>query len=137
VRHWLGVVSREHVRRGIGLGIAQVGHGRRSGLDRMEPGDTLIYYSPHVSLEAKEPLRAFTALGRIADDELWQADEGGFKPWRRRVEYEPGAHELPLSRLSGALELTGTPNWGYQLRRGLIELSEHDHLTIRAAMLAG
>ncbi len=40
---WLGVVSAEHVRHGVELGIAQVGHGKRSGLDRMAAGDTLVY----------------------------------------------------------------------------------------------
>jgi len=31
MRFWLGVVSRDHVLRGVALGIAQIGHGRRSG----------------------------------------------------------------------------------------------------------
>src|SRR5664280_67128 len=97
--YWLGVVSREHVQRGVGLGIAQIGHGKRGGLDRMRPGDWLIYYSPRVSLGSKEPLQAFTAIGRVADEEVWQADEGDFKPWRRRVDYDAGAVETPLQSL--------------------------------------
>ena len=36
-------------------------------------------------------MKAFTAIGRIIDDEVWQADEGDFKPWRRRIDYERGA----------------------------------------------
>ncbi len=31
-KYWLGVVSREHVRRGVELGIAQVNHGKRTPL---------------------------------------------------------------------------------------------------------
>jgi len=38
-RYWLGVVSRDHVRRGVMLGIAQIGHGKKAGLVRMCPGD--------------------------------------------------------------------------------------------------
>lgn len=134
---WLGVVSREHVHRGVGLGIAQIGHGKRGGLARMKAGDWLIYYSPRASLGSKEPLQAFTAIGQVADEEVWQADEGDFKPWRRRVNYDPDAAETPLEPLRDTLELTSGPNWGYRLRRGLIELEEDDFRAIRAAMSSG
>ncbi len=103
----------------------------------LKSGDWLIYYSPRVSLRAGTPLQAFTAIGRIPDDEVWQADEGQFKPWRRRVDYDSGAHDVSLDALRDRLELTAKPNWGYQLRRGLIELSPADFGTIRAAMKAG
>lgn len=132
--HWLGVVSRDHVTRGVALGIAQIGHGARGGLARMRAGDWLVYYSPRESLGTDRPLQAFTAIGRIADDEIWQADEGDFRPWRRRVDYEPAALETPVRPLVGALELTRSPSWGYQLRRGLLELSEADFRTIAGAM---
>jgi len=37
--------------------------------------------------------------------------------------------------LLSVLELTrGDPNWGYQLRRGLIEISRHDFDMIRQQM---
>ena len=132
--NWLGVVSREHVRRGIALGIAQIGHGKRGGLARMAAGDRLVYYSPRESLDSDRPLQAFTAIGRIADDEIWQADEGDFMPWRRRVVYEAGAVDAPIRPLVGVLELTSGPSWGYQLRRGLLTLSEADFRVIAEAM---
>jgi EVE domain len=133
-RHWLGVVSREHVLLGRERGIVQINHGKRNMLGRMSAGDSLVYYSPRTSYPKGEPLQAFTALGVIADDEVWQADEGEFKPWRRRVDYEPDATEVPIAELRAELELTAAPNWGYQLRRGLIELSDADFALIRAAM---
>lgn len=73
---WLGVVSAEHVRRAVDLGIAQIGHGKRSGLARMKAGDVLVYYSPVESIGDRDPLREFTALGVIEEGEIWQADEG-------------------------------------------------------------
>ncbi|MGH3427809.1 MAG: EVE domain-containing protein [Terriglobales bacterium] len=130
---WLGVVSRSHVVRGVGLGIAQVMHGKRAGLARMRPGDWLVYYSPRTAYPDGDPLKAFTAIGRIADEEIWQADEGDFHPYRRRVDYLDIARELPLSEVSAELELTAQPNWGYQLRRGLIPLSDADVGIIRDA----
>ncbi len=116
------------------LGIAQIGHGRMAGLSRMRAGDGLVYYSPRVEMDSTRPLRAFTAIGRIADNEVWQADEGDFTPWRRRVEWDAGATEVALVQLQADLELTQGPNWGYPLRRGLVELSGHDFKRIALAM---
>jgi hypothetical protein len=59
---------------------------------------------------------------------------GDFKPWRRRVTYDAAAHDAQLRPLTDVLELTSKPNWGYQLRRGLTELSHHDFTAIHAAM---
>lgn len=132
--HWLGVVSRDHVLRGVSLGICQIGHGKRAPLLRMAPGDGLVYYSPRASLGADRPLRAFTAIGRVAGDEVWQADEGDFRPWRRRVDYAAGAAEVPVADLDGRLELTGRPNWGYALRRGLVPIGAADFAVIAQAM---
>lgn len=133
-QHWLGVVSRDHVRRGVALGIAQIGHGKRGPLLRMAPGDGLIYYSPRETLGSNRPLRAFTAIGRVADGEVWQADEGEFHPWRRRVDYAADAAAVAVADLDGRLELTARPSWGSALRRGLVPLSAADFAVIAGAM---
>ena len=131
---WLGVVCRDHVRRGVGLGIAQLGHGKRDGLARLAAGDWLVYYSPRTSLRDGEPLQAFTALGKVADDEIWQAHEGDFHPWRRRVDYLPDAVETPIKTVR--LDLTDRAGWGATLRRGLVRLTDDDFARIQAAMQA-
>ena len=130
---WLGVVSAAHVRRGVELGIAQIGHGKRAPLARMRAGDTLVYYSPVEQIGDTAALREFTALGVMADDAIWQADEGSFKPFRRRAEYLP-LRPVPLAQLRDRLHLTSGPNWGYQLRRGLVPLDQHDVEIIRESM---
>jgi len=131
---WLGVVSAEHVARGVALGIVQTNHGKRSGIARMGPGDGMVYYSPQIRLGEPTPLRAFTAVGVVADGEIWQADEGDFRPYRRRVDYRPEARHVPIGELADRLDLTATPNWGYQLRRGLIPLTDRDLAVIHRAM---
>ena len=133
MRYWLGVVSAEHVRLGVELGIAQVHHGRRPGLARMAAGDGLVYYSPKEQLGGWVPSRRFTAIGRVSDDEIWQADEGDFRPYRRRVEWAP-AHPVPIATLQDRLGLTRAPNWGHALRRGLLPLDEADFHLIAQAM---
>jgi hypothetical protein len=133
---WLGVVSADHVARGVGDGIAQIGHGKKGGLARMRPGDLLVYYSPR-DMFGGSALRAFTAVGRVVDDEVWQADEGGFWPWRRRVDYDPDATTVPLAAVQDDLDHCRDPHWGYRLRRGLVELSDHDAAVLVDALTAG
>jgi hypothetical protein len=133
VSAWLGVVSQAHVQRGVGGGFAQVCHGKAPPLRRMKRGDWLVYYSPSVEMGGA-PLRAFTALGQIEDDEVFSFDMGGgFVPFRRRVRYVAG-REVSLDDVKQELELCAAPHWSMALRRGLLPLSQRDLLTIAAAM---
>ncbi|MEC3952388.1 EVE domain-containing protein [Nocardia sp. CDC153] len=136
-RYWLGVVSRDHVRRGVKLGFAQANHGKRAAVERMSPGDGLVYYSPRTGMREGEPIKSFTALGTIAEGPAWQVEEPGgcFRPWRRAVDYDPAAREVPIDELRTDLDLTSVPNWGIVLRRGLVELSAHDFEVISRAMV--
>lgn len=138
-KYWLGVVSREHVRRGVELGIAQVNHGKRMPLERMRPGDGFLCYSPREGMGSGAPIRSFTAIGTVEDRPVWQADPqvgGCFQPWRRAVRYRADAREIPIDELRGELDLTSTPNWGMVLRRGLVELTAHDFAAIEQAMIS-
>ncbi|KQQ94730.1 hypothetical protein ASF62_07370 [Leifsonia sp. Leaf325] len=146
IRFWLGVVQRDHVLHGVAQGIAQFNHGSKADVSRLREADGLIYYSPRVSFPDGDVLREFTALGRVADDTVYQAADGHqmttaagdtFRPWRRRIDYDREAHAASIRPLVGTLDFTtSSPNWGYQLRRGLIELSRHDFDVIRAQMRA-
>ncbi|EFV12112.1 EVE domain-containing protein [Segniliparus rugosus] len=152
MRHWLGVVSHEHVRRGVELGFAQANHGKRNLLARMRRGDWLVYYSSRERIRDGAQVHAFTAIGQVADDEPWQADEGRLspsgasgdfvrescpRPWRRRVQYDRTASIVPIAALRERLDLASGPHWGIQLRRGLIELGEDDFRLIHGAMVLG
>jgi len=133
VTGWLGVASAEHVRRGVSLGIAQIGHGRRAGLTRMKEGDTLVYYSPVERLGDRAALRQFTAIGTVTDEVIWQADEGDFRPFRRRIRYDE-VNPVSVGDLRDVLRLTSGPSWGYQLRRGLLPLDPADVEVLRESM---
>ncbi|WP_055128868.1 EVE domain-containing protein [Pseudomonas mediterranea] len=132
-RAWLGVVSRSHVWRGMEGGFAQVCHGKKEPLRRMSKGDIFVYYSPNIEVQGA-PLKAFTAIGKIEDDEVFEFDMGaGFVPFRRRVRYAK-AKEVALDLVRGELDLCVPPNWGIVLRRGLIPLTDKDTCTIACAM---
>ena len=87
MKYWIGVVSKDHVENGVQDGIMQLGHGKRAPLMLLKKGDWLLYYSPAQTLGDKRPLQAFTALGEIADDEIFQ-----FPMSEQFVPYRPTGH---------------------------------------------
>ena len=133
-RAWVGVVSRSHVRRGVAGGFAQLNHGKRAPLERMNVGDWLVYYSPRADFPDGEPLRAFTAIGRIVGDQVYTFDMGdGFVPYRRDVAYVKRAREVPVADLKLTF-ITSNPNWGMLARRGHFEIEMADLERIATAM---
>jgi hypothetical protein len=133
---WIGVVSQAHVRRGVEGGFAQLCHGKRGPLARMRRGDWLAYYSPATQLTGGSPLKAFTALGQLVDDDTFEFDMGGgFVPWRRRVEFLAATRVAPLELLRPVLSFTrGGANWGLLARRGHFEATLDDVGAIAGAL---
>lgn len=134
-RYWIVVASKNHVMHGVSKGIAQAGHGKRSGLSRMHRGDGIVYYSPKVTYEGNEPLKSFTALGYIEDDEIYQVEESpDFKPFRRRVKYLV-TRDVEAAPLVNDLKfIRNKKAWGYVMRFGLIEIPEEDFDLIAGKM---
>jgi hypothetical protein len=135
--NWIAVASAEHVAVGRRLGIMQVGHGKGAPLKRIHAGDRVAYYSPVQRLGEKTPCQAFTALGTVRDERVYQADMGdGFQPFRKDVAYDPAAREAPIRPLLEQLSFTRDRprNWGYALRFGLLKVSDDDMDLIAHAM---
>lgn len=135
-RAWVGVVSRSHVMRGVEGNFAQMCHGKRLPLERMGVGDWFVYYSPKTDMHEGEPLRAFTALGRVHGERTVLFDMGGgFVPHRREVRFERAAREVSLASLGERLDfIRNNPHWGMLARRGHFEISLEDLRTIATAM---
>jgi hypothetical protein len=139
-RSWVAVACEEHVARGRAGGFMQVCHGKGSAIRRLRAGARVVYYSPTASFGGKDRLQAFTSIGVVEDEHVYQFDMGqfdlgdGFRPFRRHVKYA-SANEASILPLLETLELTrGKRNWGYPLRLGLVEITERDFDTIAAAM---
>lgn len=133
--YWISTVSRGHVTRGVAGGFTQANHGKPHGLRRMRRDDWVAFYSPRTDYPDGAPLQAFTALGRISDDEVYQADlDPQFQPWRRNVEFLE-CTEVPIKPLLDDLGfIVDKTRWGYRFRTGLFEIDERDFEVIRAAM---
>ena len=134
---WIGVASANHVVRGQGGGFMQVCHGKHAPIARIQPGDTMIYYSPSTEMGGGEKLQHFTAAGIVRPGDPYLFDMGGgFTPWRRDVEWLQ-TRPAPIAPLLDRLEFTrGKSNWGYGFRFGVVRISEHDRDLILAAMQA-
>jgi hypothetical protein len=134
-RNWIAVASADHVARGLSLGVMQVCHGKGAPLRRLHTGDRVAYYSPTTAMGGGDKRQAFTAVGIVRDERVYQVDMGGgFQPFRRDVEWRPAA-ETSIHGLLARLELSRDKrNWGYAFRFGLFGISDHDMDAIVEAM---
>jgi len=136
MKYWINTVSRDHVMRGVNGGFAQANHGKPHVLKRLQKGDWIVFYSPKTSYQDGGPLQAFTAIGQIADDELYQFEmTPDFVPWRRNVKFDD-CLEVPIRPLIDDLSfIQDKTHWGYKFRFGLFEIPPSDFEFIRNAMI--
>ena len=121
VRFWIGVVSENHVKRGLEGEFCQVCHAKGGPLKRMKKGDYLLYYSPKVALDSNQKLQAFTAVGKMKDDRVYQFEMApDFIPFRRDVEYFQPVRSCPIEV---ARQHPDWKTYAKQLRYGHFEVS--------------
>jgi hypothetical protein len=132
---WIAVASADHVAQGRQGGFMQVCHGKQGPLLRIEPGNTVIYYSPSTRLGGGERLQAFTAVGVVRDVDPYPfAMGGGFAPFRRDVDWFV-ARQTPIRPLLERLDLTrGKSGWGSVFRYGVVRITDADRDVILDAM---
>jgi hypothetical protein len=135
MKYWINTVSRDHVRRGLEGGFTQANHGRPQALRRLMAGDYIVFYSPKEDFAGNSPLQAFTALGQVVDDALYQVEVApGFTPWRRNVAFRV-CEEAPIRPLIAELTfIRDKTKWGYPFRVGLFEIPRDDFHIIARAM---
>jgi EVE domain len=137
IANWIAVASAEHVAIGRAQGFMQVGHGKGAPLKRLHTGDRIAYYSPVRVFGTKDACQAFTAIGTVRDERVYQGVmASGFEPFRKDVEWLD-AVETPIRPLLESLSFTqGKSNWGYAFRFGLLKVTADDMALIAEAMHA-
>src|SRR5258708_19174917 len=104
-RYWIAVASADHARRGREAGFMQVCHGKGGPLRRLRAEDGIVYYSPTVLFRGRDRLQAFTSIGFIKEERIYQVEMcEGFQPYRRDVNYLD-ASETSILPLLDKLEL--------------------------------
>ena len=136
MKYWITVASKDHIARGIAGGFMQANHGKQAALKRMQTGDWVLFYSPRQTMGGTEPCQAFTAIGKVADDEIYQHKMfDDFIPWRRNITFIESA-ETPIAPLIDKLDfITNKKAWGYPFRFGFLEISGHDFELIKKQMI--
>ncbi|BBX67337.1 UPF0310 protein [Mycolicibacterium psychrotolerans] len=116
--------------------FTQANHGKPHMLRKMAKGDWIIFYSPKTAYPDGAPLQAFTAIGRVADDEPYQAEVSpDVVHWRRNVDFLDCA-ETPIRPLIDELGfIEDKSRWGYKFRFGVFRIDDHDLEVIRSAMV--
>lgn len=133
--YWIAVASREHVRRGVAGGFAQVCHGKPGPLKQMKADDWIVYYSPTEQFGEKMPCRKFTAMGRVKPGEPYQFQmSSDFIPWRRAIAFIT-ANEVSIKPLIDSLSfIQDKQRWGFPFRRGCFSISFDDFQLIASGM---
>lgn len=135
MRYWIGVASRDHVRRGVTGGFCQIDHGKAWALKKMQAGDRLIYYSPRTEIKDGDAVQSFTAIGEVQPGEPYPFDMGGWSVLFRRNMKFAEAQDAPIKPLLNKLSFTrGQKSWGYAFRRGFFEIALEDYSFIAEAM---
>ena len=135
-RYWIIVASKDHILRGVEGGFVQACHGKATPLKRMKKGDYVVYYSSKMIFGESEPCQKFTAIGKVADDEVYpfQMTET-FCPYRRNIEFFK-SKEVSISELIDLLDfIPNKKSWGYPFRYGFLEIKENDFNLIASKML--
>ena len=136
-RYWIGVVARSDVEQGRAGAYTELNHGRAAALERMSPGDGLVLYSPRETPQARAPLQAFTAIGRIAEGHVYEAEASHAEPavrFRRSMAYLPAA-AAPIRPLIDELGfIRSKQHWGAVFRFGFVRVPPADFARIARAM---
>jgi predicted RNA-binding protein len=135
MNYWINTISRDHVMRGVEGGFTQANHGKPTVLKRLKKGDWLIFYSPKTSYDGGEPLQAFTAIGQVKDEELYQFEmTPDFIPWRRNVNFKK-CQETQIKPLIESLSfIKDKTHWGFMFRFGMFQIPEEDFELIKNAI---
>jgi len=136
VKYWINTISLDHVKRGVKGGFTQANHGKQDTLKRLHAGDWLVFYSPRMSYPDGEPLQAFTAIGKVKDEQLYQVKiTSDFEPWRRKVDFKK-CRQTPIKPMISDLSFVkDKAYWGYIFRFGLFEIPQEDFEKIEAVMI--
>jgi hypothetical protein len=136
MKYWCGVVSKEHVMRGVAGSFIQLNHGKKAALARMKAGDGFVFYSPRLSYPEGEALQAFTALGHVKTGQIYQHQMSeDFCPFRLDVAFDTTLHDAPIRPLIDQLSfIQDKQHWGAAFRYGLVQMTAQDFELIEQAM---
>ena len=136
LRYWIAVIPKSRVELAVAGAFAMFAHGRHDAVKRTSSGEWLAYYSPRMTLNAGEEVRAFTAIGRFTEREPYEAEmSAGRVGWRRDIDWQRQAHDADVYPLLDELSfIKDRTHWGLFFHRSLFSVSRDDFALIAKAM---
>ncbi len=135
-KYWIAAVSKEHTLRGIAGSFIQVCHGKQAPLKRMKKGDYLIVYSSKITMKGNEKCQAFTAIGQVKDNDVYQFSMSeNFKPFRRNIDFFECRESSIIPLINNLEFISNKKSWGFPFRFGFFEINEKDFNLITSKML--
>jgi len=135
-KYWIIVATKDHVQNALQQGIAQACHGKTSPLRRMQKNDLVVFYSAKQTMGKPQVCQAFTAIGEVADDDIYHVQlSDNFCPSRRAIDFLP-AREVSILPLIAELNfIKNKKSWGFPFRYGFFEIQKEDFNLIAETML--
>lgn len=133
---WLTTAALEHVDIVRDKGYTQVNMGPKEPLEKMSPGDLILYYSPTIYFEQEDsPCEQFTAISCISDNNIYPQDPANPVRWRRNADYfECTPHHA--SQFHQDVDfLKRHKNWLDAFLKPVFEISYQDFITIAHKIL--
>jgi len=136
MKYWIVVASKDHVQHGLAGGFIQANHGKATPLKRMQAGDWVIFYSPKLEFGKPEKCQCFTAIVKVAGEDVYQHDMGdGFTPFRRSVRFLPSNDVSILPLIDDLTFIKDKTHWGASFRFGTLQIPEEDFRLIANRMI--
>lgn len=135
MKYWINIVAYDHVIVGREAGFVQAGHGKKGPVEKLQPDDYVIFYSPKSSLKNGKPVQAFTAVAKIKGQGVYRAVVNDhFQPYRQNADYED-CQKVQIKPLIEQLEfITNKKHWGFRFRLGLFAINQPDFALIYGLM---
>lgn len=130
-RYWVSQAAQEHVFIVRDKGYTQANMGSRDGIDKMNIGDWILYYSPTVYFEQEEPIcQNFTGIACVSDDRVYPKSNQYPDIWRRKVEFFHCNPHHPKDFINKVEFLPESENWQDVFLQELFEISRNDFAQI-------
>jgi len=120
---------------GVKEGICQLCHGKNTPLKRMSKNGWIVYYSGKETFGKTTPYQKFTAIGKIADDEIYQFEMNpDFTPFRRKVDFIESKDAAIRPLINDLDFITDKEKCGAPFRFGFLQINSHDFELIASAI---
>lgn len=128
--YWIGITMLDHLEIGFKKRTFGIGHGKRAPLEKMKPGDRIVFYLPKkvpgIST-AENKYQRFRGFAVVDEGDVFQESVDGRCMFRKKLTFtdtEKEASILPLiDRLSFIKNKT---HWGFPFLKGYVRITKED-----------